>query len=108
MGRAPWGAWNELTSALFWIPIALNLVAAMATAAHAVMYKRDLRAAWGWVLASFTMPVLGPLLYWLMGVNRIRRRRIGELPGPGPPPGPARREAAEVEARLSDIGTPQF
>ena len=86
----------------------MNLVAAMATAAHAVMYKRDLRAAWGWVLASFTMPLLGPILYWLMGVNRIRRRRIGELPGPGPPPGPARREAAEVEARLWDIGTPQF
>jgi cardiolipin synthase len=97
-----------VASALFWILMVLNLATAMATAAHAVMYKRDPRAALAWVLASFAMPFLGPLLYWLMGVNRIRRRRIGELPGLGPPPGPAQKEAAEVEARLSEIGAPQF
>jgi cardiolipin synthase len=86
----------------------LNLVAAMATSAHAVMYKRDPRAAWGWVLTSFAMPFLGPLIYWLLGVNRIRRRRVGELPGAGPPAGPAQEEAAEVKVRLLEIGAPEF
>lgn len=88
--------------------MALHLLAALATAAHAVMYKRDPRAAWGWVLTSFAMPFLGPPLYWLMGMNRIRRRRVGELPGAGPPSGPARAEAAEVEVRLLEIGVPGF
>jgi cardiolipin synthase len=97
-----------LASAFFWILLVLNLAAALATAAHAVMYKRDPRAALAWVLASFAMPFLGPLLYWLMGVNRIRRRRIGELPGIGPPAGPAQKEAAEVESRLMEIGAPQL
>ena len=54
------------------------------------------------------MPLLGPLLYWLMGVKRIRHHRIGELPGFGPLAGPAQKEAAEVEARLLEIGAPQF
>ena len=97
-----------MTSAIFWILLVLNVVAATATAAHAVMYKRDPRAAWGWVLTSFAIPFVGPLLYWLMGVNRIRHRRIGELPGAGPPAGPAHEEAAEVEARLLEIGAPEF
>jgi len=43
-----------------------------------------------------------------MGVNRIRRRRVGELPGAGPPAEPAQKEAAEVEVRLLEIGAPQF
>jgi cardiolipin synthase A/B len=93
---------------LFWILLVLDLAAAMATAAHAVMYKRDPRAALAWVVASFAMPFVGPLLYWLMGVKRIRRHRIGELTGPGPPPGPAQKEAVEVEACLSEIGAPGF
>jgi cardiolipin synthase len=97
-----------LASALFWIALVLNLAAAMTTAGHAVMYKRSLRAAMAWVLASFALPGLGPLLYWLMGVKRIRRRRVGELPGAGPPPGAAQQEVAEVETRLAEIGAPEF
>jgi cardiolipin synthase A/B len=93
---------------ILWILMATNLIAAMGTACHSVMYKRDPRAAWGWVMTSFAMPFLGPLLYWFLGVNRIRRRRIGELPGIGPPAGPAQKEVAEVEARLLEVNAPQF
>ena len=93
---------------LVWILLALNLVAATAAACHAAMYKRDPRAAWGWLLSSFAVPILGPLLYWLLGVKRIRRRRIGVLPGVGPPVGLAQKEVAEVQSRLQEIGTPGF
>jgi hypothetical protein len=43
-----------------------------------------------------------------MGVNRIRRRRVGELPSAEPPAGSAQNEAAEVEERLLAIGAPEF
>jgi cardiolipin synthase len=60
-------------------PLALVLSGALAaagliSAGHALLYKRDPRAAWGWILVCLTLPGLGTALYWLMGVNRIRTR----------------------------------
>ena len=91
----------------------LNYAAAAATGAHAVMYKRDPRAAAGWLLTVFAIPFLGPISYWTFGVNRIHRRRMEDLSAAGPPVGPAEREAAEreateVEERLVRIGTPEL
>lgn len=43
-------------------------------AAHAIMYKRDPRAATIWLIISFGLPVLGPAMYWGLGINRIQRR----------------------------------
>lgn len=43
-------------------------------AGHALLSKRDSRAALGWMSLSLTLPLLGPFLYWCMGVNRISRR----------------------------------
>jgi len=42
-------------------------------ASHALLMKRDPRAALGWIVVSLTLPLLGPLLYWLLGINRITR-----------------------------------
>jgi len=53
---------------------AVVAVAAVFSAGHALLHKRDPRAALGWVTASFALPVIGPALYWLIGVNRIRTR----------------------------------
>ncbi len=36
--------------------------------------KRDPRSALGWIVVCFTIPFLGPLLYWIMGINRISRK----------------------------------
>jgi cardiolipin synthase len=36
--------------------------------------KRDPRSALGWITVSITLPIIGPLLYWIMGINRISRR----------------------------------
>src|SRR5450631_2917042 len=43
-------------------------------AGHALLTKRDSRAALGWMSLNLTLPLLGPFLYWCMGVNRISRR----------------------------------
>lgn len=43
---------------------------------HTLLHKRDTRAATIWIIAIWTLPVLGPLLYLALGVNRIRRRAI--------------------------------
>ena len=44
------------------------------SAGHALLSKRDPRAALGWIVTCMALPGLGALLYWLLGVNRIRAR----------------------------------
>jgi len=47
---------------------------ALTASAHAVLYKRDSRAAIAWVGFVWLVPVLGPILYFVFGINRLRRR----------------------------------
>ena len=53
--------------------IALTLLAAF-SAGHALINKRDPRSALGWIVTCLAIPLLGPLFYWGMGVNRIYSR----------------------------------
>jgi cardiolipin synthase A/B len=53
---------------------AVVLALALATAGHAVIYKRDPRSAALWVLLAWLLPVIGALLYVFFGVNRVQRR----------------------------------
>lgn len=50
------------------------IVAAALASAHAVLYKRDSRAAALWLAVVWVLPALGPLLYVTLGVNRVERR----------------------------------
>ena len=52
------------------IPLAAGLTAAW----HALLYKRDSRAAFGWISVSLLFPLVGALLYYLLGVNRVESR----------------------------------
>ena len=49
-------------------------VLALLSAGHALLFKRDPRSALGWIVVCLTLPLLGPLLYLSMGINRISRR----------------------------------
>ncbi|MBA2408823.1 MAG: cardiolipin synthase [Gammaproteobacteria bacterium] len=63
--------------------VALHAVLAAVSAGHALLYKRDSRAALGWIAVSVVFPYLGPLMYYLFGINRVRtraRRLSGEAP----------------------------
>lgn len=66
--------------------LVLVTAVALVTAGHALLAKRDPRAAFGWVGMCLIFPVAGPLLYVLFGVNRVRTRakRLDEL-APEPP-----------------------
>lgn len=92
------GETMDYVAYLVWI--AICLAAGLISAGHALLKKHDPRAALGWVVISLTLPLVGPFLYWSMGVNRIRRtarqwqqtgRRLTgtELTAPLPGHGPA-------------------
>lgn len=57
----------------------LSTLLSIVTSAHAVMYKRESRAAAGWVGLIWLSPFVGPMLYVLLGVNRVRRRAVARL-----------------------------
>ncbi len=52
----------------------IPLAAGLAAAWHALLYKRDPRAAFGWIGVSLLFPLVGALLYYLLGVNRVESR----------------------------------
>ena len=47
---------------------------AFGTAGHALMYKRDPRSALTWIAISLAIPPVGSLLYFLLGINRVRTK----------------------------------
>jgi cardiolipin synthase len=53
-----------------------DFLAASLASCHALLHKRDTRAATLWIGIVWLMPVLGPALYLVFGVNRIRRRAL--------------------------------
>lgn len=60
---------------LFWGVTAFFIVSlSVFSAGHALIIKRDPRSALGWIVVCLTLPGLGPILYWSMGVNRISRK----------------------------------
>ncbi len=49
-------------------------IASLLAAGHAVMTKRDPRSAAGWCALIIFTPIMGAILYWLLGINRIERK----------------------------------
>ena len=66
----------ELTRILNYILAGLSLVFSIVASVHAVLYKRDSRAAVLWVGVIWLVPLVGAVLYFILGVNRIRRRAV--------------------------------
>jgi cardiolipin synthase len=60
-------AWPHLVTLVIFFVI-------LATAVHILFKKRDTRAAAGWLGLVWFAPILGVCLYWMFGVNRIKRR----------------------------------
>ncbi|HSN15789.1 MAG TPA: phospholipase D-like domain-containing protein, partial [Anaeromyxobacteraceae bacterium] len=100
----PFTAWQIFTGAAV-------MAASLAAAGHAVLHKRDVRAAIGWVAVILLTPGFGAAAYFLFGVNRIRRRALAMGPGglrarPAEPLSPVHLPGASVHldrvARLGD------
>jgi len=56
------------------LPVAFYLVTALGAGLHALLTKADPRSAVSWMALCLFVPYGGALLYWLLGVNRVRRR----------------------------------
>src|SRR4029453_3166707 len=54
------------------VSVLLSLVAA----GHALLHKRDSRAAMLWMGFIWLLPIFGSVLYFMLGVNRIKRQAI--------------------------------
>jgi len=102
------------------VAAAYLLVAAIASA-HVVLYKRDVRAAIGWVGLIWFSPFVGAALYLFFGINRLRRKAtrhaeddpldesLHPLATPGATGLPASDEAAFVEGTEPHLlGLAQF
>jgi cardiolipin synthase len=59
-----------------YVAAGLTVIIAVLSSGHAVLYKRDSRATVAWVGFIWLVPVVGAILYLLLGVNRIRRRAV--------------------------------
>lgn len=66
---------NEYPTTLLAALFALTwIVVATAAAVHVLVYKRNSRAAFGWIGVIITFPVIGAVLYTLFGINRVKRK----------------------------------
>ncbi|MFZ0256884.1 MAG: cardiolipin synthase [Gammaproteobacteria bacterium] len=66
---------NAPAALLHSLAIGLIIFLAWLTAAHALLNKReDPRATLGWVAVCLLFPFIGPILYFLFGINRIQSR----------------------------------
>lgn len=59
---------------LVWLLPLLLLAVGLLTAGHALLNKRDPKAAFGWIALCIILPLGGPVLYYLFGINRVRTR----------------------------------
>ncbi|MDZ7760333.1 MAG: phospholipase D-like domain-containing protein [Desulfovermiculus sp.] len=57
----------------WWILTLLGLFQLYA-AGHALLYKRDPKAAWAWIATCILLPPFGAILYFLLGINRVRTK----------------------------------
>jgi len=70
--------------------IGLGLILSVLATGHAVLNKRDSRAAIAWVGFVWLVPLVGAVMYFIFGVNRIRhkaallRRNLERYPGHRP------------------------
>jgi cardiolipin synthase len=58
------------------ILVAISLLLGTPAAIHAAMTKEEVRAAIGWVGVIVLSPVVGALIYFVVGINRIRRKTL--------------------------------
>lgn len=66
--------WEWLFTSWNWISASLVLCIDLIATAHVILFKRDVRAAIGWVGLIWFVPGIGAVLYYLLGINRIARK----------------------------------
>lgn len=57
-----------------WLLVILIASAQLVSAWHALIYKRDPKGSWAWIVTCILFPPIGPVLYFLLGINRVRTK----------------------------------
>jgi len=70
------GLLDMLARAWPYVLASFTVCFAVLASAHAILYKRDPRSALLWLALVWVLPLAGPVLYFMLGVNRIRRRAL--------------------------------
>ncbi|MFK7857744.1 MAG: phospholipase D-like domain-containing protein [Granulosicoccus sp.] len=68
------------TGTAFSLAGAIYLILAIWAGFHVILHKRNEASAFSWLGIIVLAPLIGAVLYWLFGINRIRRRAQAELP----------------------------
>ena len=55
---------------------ALHLLLAMGVTSHVLLYKRETNTSAAWIGLAWLTPILGSVLYLLLGINRVQRRAM--------------------------------
>jgi cardiolipin synthase len=76
--------WRDLLHLRADVTLAIGLALAIAVTIHALLTKREVASAVGWIGLVWFAPILGAIGYLMFGVNRVRRRARLMIP-PGPP-----------------------
>lgn len=58
----------------FWVTVVVVAGSAIVAAGHALLTRETPSGAFGWIGVSLLFPPVGPLLYYMFGVNRVRIR----------------------------------
>ena len=53
---------------------ALIVITGFAAALHVLLTKRDSKSAFGWIGFCLVLPVAGPIIYLIFGINRLHQR----------------------------------
>jgi len=59
---------------LNWASISLSIALSITTAGHALLNQRTPSSALGWVAVCLMFPFVGPIFYFLFGINRVQTR----------------------------------
>jgi len=65
---------NLSSSVIAWLLTVLDIAVSVVASLHVIFYKRDTRSAIGWIGLIWLSPLLGTVVYVLLGINRIDRK----------------------------------
>jgi cardiolipin synthase len=88
---------------------AFELFAVGTTTVHVLLNKRNVSSAIGWVGLIWLAPIVGPIFYVMLGINRVKRRALRERPQPSvsratlESSGPSLRDLAVREPALGEM-----
>src|SRR5262245_57378601 len=67
---------GELAKVWHYLVAALTIFISVIASGHALLFKRESRSAVLWISLTWLVPLVGAVLYFLLGVNRIRRKAV--------------------------------